>query len=84
VVQERRVGLLESDPHGVAVDRLDRLDGIEPRPEGGLGHESLERVLDVVRGGLAPVDRRRVVKLDAAAELEGVHGAVLRHGPPLG
>ncbi len=70
VVQERRERLLQRDPQGVAVDDVDRLDDLEARAECGLGHEALDRVLRVLGGDLAPVDRRLVVELDALPERE--------------
>jgi hypothetical protein len=84
VIEERREGLLERDPHGVTIRHVDRLDELEALPEARLGHEALERELDVLCRHLAAVDGRLVVELHALSKEERVDGAVLRGRPSLG
>ena len=84
VVEERGVRLLQRDPHGVAVHRVDRLHRLEALPEARLGHEALERVLHVLGGDLAPVHRGLVVEAHTFPEGERVDLAVLGHRPLLG
>jgi hypothetical protein len=54
VVHERRVRFAQGDPHGMAVDHFDGLDGVEADADGRLGPEALERVLHIIGGHLAP------------------------------
>src|SRR2546425_35707 len=42
VIQERRVGLLERDAHGVAIDGVDRQHRVQTRAKRRFGHETLE------------------------------------------
>ena len=84
-VEEPHEGLLQSEPHGVFVDRLDL---VERREHVGIGialdgPEALDAVHDVVGGQLASVHRRLRMPPDARPQLEDVRRLV-GLGPRLG
>jgi hypothetical protein len=74
----------QGDSDRVAVYGVDGLHQREAVTEAGLGHEALERVLDVLGHDLAPVHRRLVVEAHVLSKIEGVDPAVLGDRPLLG
>ena len=84
-VEEPDEGLLEPEPHGVAVHDVDPVDGVEHEPErvGLLGQEAVEGELDVLGDQLTPVERRPVLPAHALAQVKD-HGGVVRLFPALG
>ena len=72
--------LLEGDAHGVGIDNGDVLDHVEVLGETHAAiapHLALEAVFDVLGGQLTVA----LVELYALPQLEGPHGAVVRHRP---
>ena len=77
---ENGIVLLEGDAHGVGIENSNVLDHVQVLGEAHAAftpHLALEAVLDVLGGQLAVA----LVELHPLPQLEGPHGAVVRHRP---
>ena len=83
VVEEGGKGLAQHEPDGIAVQHLNRLDGLETVPGRRTGAEALQGVLHVLGGHLAAIDRRLLVKADTFSQRED-HGRGVWELPLLG